>query len=394
MKRLSLSVLLIMVLAAAGCTQSSTKSGGMSSNVLTAVAASDRQRVTQPQVSRKALGKGLYELAYSTRQDALFVAASGGFGATADSPRVLRLNPKTLDVQAEIALERKGFGVTLDDESDRLYVGNTSDSSITVIDTRANQVLQVIQLAEKASVTGRDGKTQERYLHNFRELVLDKVNNRLYAPGLGFKDSALYVVDTKNLTVETVIPGFGFVATGVTLDAKRDALYVANLQGQLYTVDTRTLAVQDKAEVQGDQLLNLVLDTKRDRVLATDQGMARIDDIRGKQGGLEYQNRGEGNRVLVINPVDGSVLHSIPVGKGPVALLLDELRDRLYVTNRESGTVTVHDSNNYSLLRTFELPAHPNSLALNSETGAVYVTIKNGSDDPKDRGESVARILF
>ncbi|PJX24115.1 hypothetical protein CAP48_11465 [Advenella sp. S44] len=391
MKRLSLSMLLAMALVAAGCTPSGSQSGVATSDA-PAVTASAAQQTVPPQVSRKAVANGLYELVYSARQDAVFVSSSGGRGEGADAPRILRLNPETLQVQAEIALANGGFGVVLDDEANRLYVGNTNDASITVIDTRANRVLTVMQLAQKISDTGPDGKVQERYPHNFREMVLDKANNRLYAPGLWFKDSALYVVDTQNLTLETVIPGFGFLATGIALDASRDALYVSNLQGQLYTVNTRTLEIQEKAEVQADQLLNLTLDGRLNRVLATDQGMTQIDGMRGKLGELDYQNRGEGNRVVAIDPADGSVLHSISTGKGPVALLLDESRDRVYVTNRESGTVTVYDSNSYTPLQTVELPTHPNSLALNSQTGAVYVTIKNGPDDSKGNNESVARL--
>lgn len=396
MKRLSLSMLLAMVLTATGCTQSETQSNTSSSSApaSTSATAAATQQAVQPHVSRHALGKGLYELAYSERQNAVFVASSGSFGEDAEASRVLRLDPGTLEVQAEINLERKGFGVALDDEADRLYVGNTSDASITVIDTATNKVIDVVQLAEKVSVTDPDGKMQERYPHNFREMVIDKSNNHLYAPGLGFKDSALYVVDTLNLTLEAVIPGLGFVVAGITLGAQPDTLYVSNLQGQLYTVDTRNLSIRDKAEVQGDQLLNLVLDGRRDRVLATDQGLVQIDGMRKNAGGLEYQNRSEGNQVVVIDPIDGSVLHNIPTGDGPVALLLDEPRDRLYVTNRESGTVTVYDSTSYALLHTVDLPTHPNSLTLNPQNGDVYVTIKNGPDDPKGDNESVARLQF
>lgn len=41
-----------------------------------------------------------------------------------------------------------------------------------------------------------------------------------------------------------------------------------------------------------------------------------------------------------------------------------------------------------------QLPSHPNSLALNPATGEVFVTIKNGENDPKNGNESVARIAF
>ncbi|MFT3719528.1 YncE family protein [Pseudorhodoferax sp.] len=384
----SLSLLSLAVAAAlAGC--AAQQGGGP------AASAPAQQAARQASVTRQALAQGLYELAYSTRQNAVFVVSSGGFGPTAAPSKVLRLNPETLAVEAEIPLERKGFGATLDDAANRLYVGNTNDGSITVVDTATNKVVGVAQLAQKAKVTGPDGKEAERYPHNFREMVVDAANHRLYAPGLTFKDSALYVVDTRTLQVEKVLPGFGFVATGVALDTRGGKLYVSNSQGQLFTVDTRTLAVAKVETAAGDQLLNLVVDQGGRRVLATDQGMEMMDGMRAKAGGLaSYQRRGTGNQVVALDPATGKALASLPTGEGPVALLLDEPRQRLYVTNRGAGTVTVFDTRSNALLQTIPLPTHPNSLALDAQRNVLYVTVKNGEKDPKGGNESVARIRF
>ncbi|MFA5490971.1 MAG: YncE family protein [Candidimonas sp.] len=392
MKKYQYGSILALALAGvlAGCAQSPSSSAMQSARA----GAGSVAATQQARVQRQALAQGLYEVAFSARQNAVFVASAGGFGKEAAAPKIVRLDPATLAVQAEIALERKGFGLVLDDEADRLYVGNTSDASVTVVDTASNRVAGVVQLAEKVKVKNPEGKEEARYPHNFREMVVDKKHHRLYAPGLWFRDSALYVVDTRNLKVERVLQGFGFVATGVTLDEANDRLYVSNLQGQLRAVNTRTLTVENVMEVDADQLLNLVYDRAQKRILATDQGMERLDDMRKKMGGLDYRNRGAGNRVVVLDPVNGKVLHSIPTGKSPVALTLDDARHRLYVTNRDSGTVTAYDSTTYALLHTFETPTHPNSLAVDKENGAVYVTIKNGNDDPKGGDESVARLQF
>lgn len=368
-----------LALALAGC---ASTSGNASQTAAAAV-----QQQTQAQ--RQAVGQGLYEIAYSPRQHALYVAAAGGFGVDAAKPEVLRLNPDTLAVQASIALERKGFGIALDDEAGRLYVGNARDASITVIDTASGTVTGIIQLAQQ--VTDKEGKT--RYPHGFRELVLDKANHRLYAPGLDMRDSALYVVDTRTLQVQSVLPGFGAGATGITLDAAKGKLYVSNLQGQLFIVDTATLQVGKPIEIQADQPLNLVFDTKRQRLLATDQGMARITEMRKKQQ-PDFQSRGPGNRVVILDPANGNLLGSIPTGNGPVALMLDEARDRLYVTNREAGTVTIFDAGSHALLDTVSLPRHPNSLALEPKRGTVFVTVKNGRDAEKGSPESVARLQY
>ena len=387
MKLLRISSLLPIALAAAlaGCAQQAATP--MANN-----AAATKAAARTAEVKRQELAQGLYEIAFSAKQDAVFVASAGGRGEGAAPSKILRLHPETLAVQAEIALERPGFGLKLDDANNRLYIGNTNDGSITVMDTAANKVIGVVQLAEKIKTQGMDGKPTERYPHNFREMVIDSAKHRLYAPGLWFQDSALYVVDTRSLKVEKVLPGFGFVATGVALDDKAGKLYVSNLQGQLFTVDTASLAVS-KQEAGGDQLLNLAIDHGAGRVLATDQGLENIDGMRAKLGKLEnYQMRGKGNRVVVLDPASGKLVASLPTGAGPVALLLDEPRQRLYVTSRSDGAVSVFDSRSHALLQTIPMPTHPNSLALDTRRNVLYVTVKNGEKDPKGANESVARI--
>lgn len=338
-------------------------------------------------VQRTELATGLYEVVYSASQNAVFVASAGGFGEGAAPSRILRLDPGTLTVQAEIPLDGKGFGLALDDASGRLYAGDTPNAAIHVIDVTTNTVVGKIQLAEKV----KDADGNESAPHNFREIVLDPANQRLYAPGLAFDDSALYVVDTKALKVEKVIPGFGFVATGVALDPGAGRLYLTNQQGQLFTLDTRTLDVLATTETSGDQLLNLALDADGGRIFATDQGMARMDDIR-KESLPGYSPKGHGNQVLVLNATNGETIRSMPTGTGPIAPLFDAERKRLYVTNRGEGTVSVFDTDSYDLIKKIDLPAHPNSLALDGKTGTLFVTIKNGEDAPRAVAESVARI--
>ena len=152
---------------------------------------------TDAAVQRAAVAQGLYELAYSPSQNAVFVASSGGFGDDAGPAQVLRLDPTTLAVQQSIPLERKAFGVVLDDANNRLYVGNTVDTSVTVVDTAQNKQVGIVQLMEK--VTAPDGTS--RYSHDLRELVVDGAANRLYVTGHSETGSVLFVVDTSTLPV-------------------------------------------------------------------------------------------------------------------------------------------------------------------------------------------------
>ena len=351
-----------------------------------ATQASPYQAVQAAQIRRAAVAPSLYELAYSARQHAVFVASSGGFGDGAGPSKVLRLDPGTLAVQAEIALPLRGFGVVLDDAANRLYVGNTTEGSVTVVDTASNQVVKTVALMEK--IKGTDGK--QKFPHHLRELVLDPVNGRLYAPGLSADGSALYVMNTRTLALDKVVPGLGAVATGIALDAASNRLFVSNLRGGLVEIDTRTLAIAKRHTPGADQVLNLAYDAQARRLYGTDQGLTSISERRQKaEPGFVPT---PGNRVVVLDATTARITASLPTGEGPIAPLLDAPRQRLYVSNRGGGSVSVFDTASQKLLQTIALPSHPNSLALDGRNNVLYVTVKNGRNDAKGSHESVVRI--
>lgn len=374
----------------------------------------------QVQVTRQALAPALYEVAYSPSQDVVYVVSAGGFGPDAPASKVLRLDPKTLDVKGEIPLSVNGFGLVLDDAAHRLYITDTRAGSLTVLDVASDTVAGTVALNEapdavssqkpaKASQAARSGKTSRAGktakpagednkdgMYKYREVVLDRTHNRLYLPGMSLEagsDGVLKVVDAHTLKVQKVVPGLGFGTTGIALDETAGKLYVSNLVGQLFVVDTGTLAVTGKFEVAADQLLNLAVDRAAGQVLAVDQGMARLDEKR-QQDGIAYTPRGKGNQVVAIDPANGQVTRNIAVGTQPVALLLDAERNRLYVSNRDSGNVSIIDARTGHLLKSVDLQRHPNSLTLNPKTGEVYVTIKNARDAARGSNESVARIQY
>lgn len=340
-------------------------------------------------VQRAAVAQGLYELAFSPTQNALFVASSGGFGDAAGPAQVLRLNPDSLAVEARIPLERKAFGVVLDDAHNRLYVGNTVDTSVTVVDTASNKAVGIVQLMEKK--VGKDGKAG--YTHDLRELVVDSPNNRLYVTGHSGEGSVLFVVDTQSLKLINTIPGLGNAkAPGLTLDAANKRVLTSNLLGEVVTVGTESGKVENRLKISAEQPMNLVLDPSGKRLFVTDQGLEMIRKYQASSI-PGFVSKHPGQRVLVLDP-DGKELASIATDAGPLGLLLDAPRKRLYVTNREAGTVTAYDSESYKKVGTYDVPTHPNSLALDAKKNVLYVTIKNGDKDEKGSEESVARIAL
>ena len=341
-------------------------------------------------VQRNAVAQGLYELAYSARQNAVYVASSGGFGDGAGPAQVLKLDPATLAVQSTLPLERKGFGVVLDDANDRLYVGNTVDTSVTVVDTAQGRAIGIVQLMEKK--VGKDGKAS--YTHDLRELVVDGANHRLYVTGHSGEGSVLFVVDTQSLKLLNTIPGLGNAkAPGLALDAANKRVYTSNLLGEVVVVGTDTGKVEQRYKVTAEQPMNIALDPAGPRLFITDQGSEMIRKYQGSS--IEgFASTHPGKRVLVLDRTTGKDLASIPADAGTLGILLDAPRKRLYVTNREAGTVAGYDSDSYQKTGEWSVPTHPNSLALDATNNVLYVSIKNGDTEEKGAQESVARIAL
>ena len=316
------------------------------------------------------MAPALYEVAYSPSEDVVYAVSAGNpkDPASGVKSKLFKLDPETLAVKAEIELPKPGYGLALDDEAHRLYIVDTRGGTLMVFDTTVGQVTSSVTMPPVLDAQGKPEKIE------YREIVVDKANNRLYLPAMSYHDSKLQVVNLETLTVERTIPGFNFGATGISMDSGAGKLYVSNLMGQLFVVDIGTLAITDRFEVQGDQLLNLV--------------------VRKERGGLNYQTRTQGNQVLALNPSSGKVLQNIKVGTQPVAMLLVAPRNRLYVSNRVSSNISVVDPRTGQEIKTIDLPTHPNSFALNPKTGTVYVTVKLPKEKTMTDKESVARISF
>lgn len=384
----------------------------------TATFAQAQETLIKPEdIHRAAVAPAVVELAWSAKQNAVFVSSPDWKDEKKST--VLRLNPQTLETQATISIDVKGFGVALDDENNRLYLTEGFNGSVGIVDTATNRSLGSIKLQDEVNIesawrkAGMAGerldfmlselkrfKISEGYLYKVREARFDAQTGRLFLPGLGYGvDSVLYVVNTRTGKLEKTLPGFGFYAVGIALDEKGRRVFVSNMQGQLMTVNADTLEIAGKHEIQADQLLNLVYDRKNDRILGVDQGIDR-DKYRNYHLKETYTRRSSGHRLFALNAQDGKLLASIETKEVPISLLLDEDSERIYVTNRGgirvekgAGSLSVFESKTLAHLQTLPLLPHPNSLALDSKAHALFVTVKNdGAAAKANTEESVVRI--
>ena len=67
------------------------------------------------------------------------------------------------------------------------------------------------------------------------------------------------------------------------------------------------------------------------------------------------------------------------VAQAPLAVLFNPTRNEAYVTHRQAGKVSVIDAKSYKVVKTFDTPTFPNSLALSADGKTLYVSVKQKS---------------
>lgn len=318
---------------------------------------------------RKAVGKGAYEMAYSQQGNALWLATSQSRKLDKGGV-VYRLDPVTLEVTQAIHNDLKPFGATINNTTQTLWFGNTVNSAVTAIDAKTGEVKGRLVLDDRK-------RTEEVRPLQPRELVADDATNTVYISGIG-KESVIWVVDGGNIKLKTAIQNTGKMSTGLALDSEGKRLYTTNADGELITIDTADNKILSRKKLLDDGkehfFINISLDTARQRVFITDSKAAEV---------------------LVVDTRNGNILAKVAAPES-LAVLFNPARNEAYVTHRQAGKVSVIDAKSYKVVKTFDTPTHPNSLALSADGKTLYVSVKQKSTKQQEatQPDDVIRIAL
>ncbi len=318
---------------------------------------------------RKAVGKGAYEMAYSQQENALWLATSQSRKLDKGGV-VYRLDPVTLEVTQAIHNDLKPFGATINNTTQTLWFGNTVNSAVTAIDAKTGEVKGRLVLDDRK-------RTEEVRPLQPRELVADDATNTVYISGIG-KESVIWVVDGENIKLKTAIQNTSKMSTGLALDSKGKRLYTTNADGELITIDTADNKILSRKKLLDDGkehfFINISLDTARQRAFITDSKAAEV---------------------LVVDTRNGNILAKVAAPES-LAVLFNPARNEAYVTHRQAGKVSVIDAKSYKVVKTFDTPTHPNSLALSADGKTLYVSVKQKSTKQQEatQPDDVIRIAL
>ena len=261
------------------------------------------------------------------------------------------------------------------------FVPNSSDGTVSVIDTSTDTAFQTITVG-----SGPQGVA--------------------VAPGGGSLfvansfDGTVSVISTPDNTVVTTIP-VGAVPLAVAVNPTGTRVYVANSSGStLSVISTAALAVVDTIPIGGEPYAVVAIPSG-DKVYVTNQSLTQVSVVgtatntvigtiaagNGAYNGIAVNPAGTRlyvtnsglNNVSVIDTVSDTVVDTVAVGAGPIGIAVHPDGSRVYVSNDTDNTVSIIHVSDDSVT-TVSVGSGPYGLSLLPDGSRVYVA-NAGSND-------------
>ena len=280
-----------------------------------------------------------------------------------------------------IQLGSQPIGIAINETTNKIYIGDLTDQTVTVVNGSTDHIDAVIHL------------TAAPYY-----LAVHAVTNKIYVTeGLA---NAVVVIDGGSNQVTATIP----VGSGprlVQVDSTRNRIYVDNTTGNSVTIiDGSDNSVLRTVSV-GQMPLILLLNTLTNKAYVANFGdghgnntsLSIIDGASFSVQTLTFNGVSSmdvdqvSNKISLITAnntvtiVDGATLTNsvITVGNAPSDVESDAVTNMLYVMNSGDNTVSVYDLANNSLVGTVGVGPAPGSALVNPITNRVYVVNSNNT---------------
>ncbi len=324
------------------------------------------------------LVQGLYQVAYSARNDAAFVTSAVGRPPVKQS-ELLKVDPKTLKIVARVTPEaapapaarpgqepREGgvfavYGVGVDDANGNVWVTNTRQDTVAVY--RQSDLGLVKQFPEGAVPHSRD-------------VVIDPAHDRAYVSATG--ETFVSVFDTRtlqqldNIEIASSKRGEKFTPTSLDLDPATGKVYTASLGSSEAAVIDGIAGKVEKVFplANARSAIGVAWNPVAKRLLVVSQGS---------------------DNLLIVDPETGKVEHDVYVGAGSLNVSYDPTSRLAYVSNRGAGTVTVVDEAG-NIVANLDGGTYPNHVSKGPNGVMFAVNKARGNDDPK--GDRITRLVL
>jgi YVTN family beta-propeller protein len=232
------------------------------------------------------------------------------------------------------------LNIAVNQVTNKIYVTNYGSYTVTVIDGATNSTATVVVGLEPVGVG------------------VNSVTNKIYVTNQ--YDDTVTVIDGVSLTTTTVTVGYG--PSGVAINAVTNKIYVADDNG---CVGNGTVTVIDGANNSTTSVL-----------VGVCPGVVAVNPVTNKIYVVNGLDNGQNDTVTVFDGVTLSTT-TVNVGLSASDLAVDAVTNKIYVANAGSNTVTVIDGATNSTT-TVSVGNYPDAIAANPVTDQIYVVDRDG----------------
>lgn len=361
----------LLTLNSAAALRPSPKSGFFKLTLLSAALMAGAVQAAPEVANSVKVDDSVYEIAFNPTTQAVYVAVTGERIAEGESAEgkatagIIVLDGKTLEQVNKIATgETTPFSLAINDQTQKLYAGDTRKGVVAVYDIASGKEVAVIEAQGDES-------------NHVRTIVVDEKSNKIYVTTVGGMSrddkpgpkSAIWVIDGATDKLGSVILDPVNTATGLALDSDQQRLYVSDLsKNEIAEIDLKTQKVLRKfasvAPHEGarpaapgpvSDTINLAIDTKN---------------------GVLYAINQKSGTVSLIEIKSGNILKTVKTGSGALSARVNPKTGDLYVANRGDGTVSVIDGKSHFVTAHLSTGIYPQTVAVDPKTGQVYVSNK------------------
>jgi YVTN family beta-propeller protein len=264
----------------------------------------------------------------------IFNPASGKVYAVDTEGGAVYVSDDHADTTVRVKVGAGPVSIAVDDKNGRAYVASADDGTVSVIDGRTDQVIDVVKVGSHPYSIAADSTKGRVYL------------TRTYS-------NKLTVIDAGTGRASEVEAGGEDL---IAVNPKTSAVYLLGYEGgNLVTLDGTSFA---KGEVSA--------------------GMHGWGIVVDPDSGSVYVLR-TGNAEVAVFGADGKLAKRIAVGNIPSAGAFDSETKTLYVANYGDDTLTVIDAQSGVARATVAVGHHPEAVAVDVERNLVFVANTHGN---------------
>lgn len=310
------------------------------------------------------------------------------FVATGNDARLRALDALTGQLRRGLTARAQQAMLAIDDRGEHLFVAD--GAAVVMVAVRDSRTLRTIPLGSVPTAMEYDALSAHLY-------VAEAAANRVA------------VIDARvgHVVGTVVLPAS---PAALVIDARRERLFVA-AGSRVVAVDTRhgrlldSVATGEAIWLRFDErTAHLFVGVPNGHGVAmlaegrspTSLALARLSPAPGYpiDGAIDARrgralvltgddfDRSVAGSVAVFDTRTGALVRTIPVGRRPQALAIDERTGRVFVANAGDGAVAVYDPRTGHLIKTIAVGGSPLSLEIDQQSGQAAVAIDRPS--PQD----------